>query len=47
MVGIQDLLKNPNEKSPAQNDAYQLYTTSIEEYNKKVREYAKDRKSVV
>jgi ubiquitin-conjugating enzyme E2 I len=25
LLGIQDLLKNPNEKSPAQLDAYQVY----------------------
>jgi len=25
LLGIQDLLKNPNEKSPAQLDAYTVY----------------------
>jgi ubiquitin-conjugating enzyme E2 I len=38
LTGIQDLLGNPNPKSPAQADPYVLFTTNKTEYVKKVRE---------
>ena len=40
LLGIQDLLTNPNPKSPAQREAYELYMKSKEEYHKKIREQA-------
>ena len=41
LLGIQELLKKPNIKSPAQKEAYELYKKSISEYEEKVREQAK------
>jgi ubiquitin-conjugating enzyme E2 I len=38
--GIQELLINPNPKSPAQREAYELYTSNMVLYKKKVREQA-------
>jgi ubiquitin-protein ligase len=38
LLGIQELLNNPNEKSPAQSDAYVAYTQRPDEYKRKVRE---------
>merc|ERR1719337_663245 len=38
LVGIQDLLDNPNEKSPAQHDSFVLFTQNKEEYTKKIKE---------
>jgi len=38
LLGIQELLDNPNENSPAQKDAYQLYVTDRNKYYQKVRE---------
>lgn len=40
LLGIQDLLNNPNPKSPAQEQPYILYTTNPEAYLRKVREQA-------
>lgn len=40
LLGIQDLLVNPNEKDPAQAEAYQIYIKSREEYTKRVKEQA-------
>lgn len=40
LLGIQDLLNNPNPKSPAQRDAYELFITNKEAYNKKIKEQA-------
>uniref|UniRef100_A0A7S0UUN9 SUMO-conjugating enzyme UBC9 n=1 Tax=Polytomella parva TaxID=51329 RepID=A0A7S0UUN9_9CHLO len=37
LLGIQELLDSPNAKSPAQADAYEMFTTNIQEYRKKVR----------
>jgi len=37
-LGIQELLDNPNEKSPAQSDAYVTYTTDRAKYERRVRE---------
>ena len=41
LVGIQDLLNNPNSKSPAQSEAYVLYSRDRNEYNRLVKEQAK------
>ncbi|XP_055339791.1 SUMO-conjugating enzyme UBC9-B-like [Paramacrobiotus metropolitanus] len=41
LLGIQDLLVNPNEKDPAQAEAYGAYTKNREEYVAKVKEQAK------
>lgn len=40
LLGIQELLKKPNEKSPAQKDAYDAYVNNRELYNKKVKQQA-------
>jgi ubiquitin-protein ligase len=32
----------PNEKSPAQNEAFQAYTTDKAKYNERVKAYAKE-----
>merc|ERR1719463_903075 len=37
LVGIQDLLDNPNEKSPAQEEPYRLFSTDKAEYLERVR----------
>lgn len=52
LLGIQDLLKNPNEKSPAQLDAYQSYMyynklnfrSNKSEYLEKVKKFALENK---
>lgn len=38
LLGIQDLLTNPNPNSPAQREAYDLYVNHPELYRKKVKE---------
>lgn len=40
LLGIQDLLTNPNPKSPAQRDAYEMFINNRAEYNKKIKEQA-------
>ncbi|KAJ1389434.1 putative ubiquitin conjugating enzyme [Ochromonadaceae sp. CCMP2298] len=40
LLGIQDLLTNPNPKSPAQREAYEAYERDRNLYNRKVREQA-------
>ncbi|KAG2388142.1 hypothetical protein C9374_000992 [Naegleria lovaniensis] len=40
LIGIQELLDNPNEKDPAQAEPFQLYVSNREEYNRRVRQYA-------
>eukprot|EP00347_Sterkiella_histriomuscorum_P007976 403346844 len=40
LLGIQDLLKNPNEKSPAQAEPFLLYTNDKKAYEDKVRQQA-------
>lgn len=40
LLGIQELLTNPNPKSPAQREAYELFTKNPNEYKRKVREQA-------
>jgi len=37
LIGIQDLLDDPNPNSPAQSDAYQLYTNNKPEYRRRVK----------
>merc|ERR1712187_572457 len=41
LMGIQHLLSEPNASDPAQAEAYTAFTTNINEYNRKVREQAK------
>jgi ubiquitin-conjugating enzyme E2 I len=41
LLGIQDLLKSPNPKSPAQSPAYVMYTQDRTEYNRLVKEQSK------
>ena len=45
MLGIQDLLTNPNPDSPAQREAYDLYVKDKAEYNRRIKEQAKKNKS--
>ena len=42
LLGIQDLLANPNNKSPAQKEAIESYNKKSDEYRRKVREQAKE-----
>ena len=41
LLGIQDLLANPNIKSPAQKEAFESFNKNPDEYRRKVREQAK------
>lgn len=41
LMGIQDLLDEPNPDSPAQSDAYQLFISDKERYKRRIREEAK------
>jgi len=42
LLGIQDLLDNANPNSPAQSDAYEMFTQNLAEYKKRVaKEVAK------
>lgn len=38
LLGIQDLLDNPNVNSPAQSDPYMLFTQNRQEYLRRVRQ---------
>ncbi|KAI9316698.1 SUMO-conjugating enzyme ubc9 [Dichotomocladium elegans] len=40
LLGIQDLLNDPNPESPAQQDAYMLFRKDKTEYERRVREQA-------
>eukprot|EP01068_Selenidium_serpulae_P008213 Selendium_serpulae@DN4921_c0_g1_i2.p1 len=40
LLGIQDLLDNPNPQSPAQEKPFKLFQNDINEYNKRIREQA-------
>jgi len=40
LIGIQDLLDNPNPDDPAQKEPYIAYKNNRSEYNRKVREQA-------
>ncbi|GAX78311.1 hypothetical protein CEUSTIGMA_g5753.t1 [Chlamydomonas eustigma] len=37
LLGIQELLDNPNPQSPAQSDAYMIFTQNKTEYSRRVR----------
>ncbi|KAJ9108847.1 hypothetical protein QFC21_000167 [Naganishia friedmannii] len=43
LLGIQDLLTDPNASDPAQVEAYTLYRNDREAYNKKIKAQAKER----
>ncbi|CAL5069537.1 unnamed protein product [Urochloa decumbens] len=47
LIGIQDLLNNPNPASPAQDLAYDLFAENTPEYRKHVRQQAKRYPSLV
>lgn len=38
LLGVQDLLNNPNPNSPAQAEPYKLYTQDIEAYNQRIKQ---------
>ncbi|CEP15646.1 hypothetical protein [Parasitella parasitica] len=40
LLGVQDLLNDPNPDSPAQQDAYVLFKNNKKEYERRVREQA-------
>lgn len=40
LLGVQDLLNNPNPKSPAQEDAFRVFQQDKALYEKKVRQQA-------
>jgi len=40
LIGIQDLLDDPNPNSPAQSEAYNLYMNNKTEYRRRVRQEA-------
>eukprot|EP01089_Gocevia_fonbrunei_P013827 TRINITY_DN3638_c0_g1_i2.p1 TRINITY_DN3638_c0_g1~~TRINITY_DN3638_c0_g1_i2.p1 ORF type:complete len:181 (-),score=38.59 TRINITY_DN3638_c0_g1_i2:63-539(-) len=42
LLGVQDLLDNPNPNDPAQNDAYSLFVRNTEEYKRRVLLQSKD-----
>lgn len=42
LLGIQDLLNEPNPESPAQADAYNLFKKDKTAYEKKIRLVVKD-----
>eukprot|EP00347_Sterkiella_histriomuscorum_P003324 403364722 len=42
LIGIQDLMNNPNEKSPAQADPYIMFTQNKAEYLLRVRKQAEE-----
>lgn len=42
LLGIQDLLNDPNPESPAQADAYNLFKKDRPAYERKVRQVVRD-----
>ncbi|KAI9159238.1 SUMO conjugating enzyme Hus5 [Blastocladiella emersonii ATCC 22665] len=42
LLGVQDLLNDPNPNSPAQSDAYTLFVKNRAAYEKKIRQIAKE-----
>ena len=40
LIGIQDLLDNPNPNSPAQADAYHMFISDKKQYEQRVKEVA-------
>lgn len=47
LIGIQELLENPNPASPAQDFAYDVFAENMPEYKRRVREQAKRYPSLV
>ena len=41
LLGIQDLLDNPNQNSPAQSEAYNLFIKNKEAYKRRIKEEAR------
>jgi ubiquitin-conjugating enzyme E2 I len=41
LLGVQDLLDNPNPNSPAQAEPFQLFTSNKEEYIRRIKEEVK------
>jgi ubiquitin-conjugating enzyme E2 I len=41
LMGIQDLLNEPNPDSPAQSDAYQLFISNKAEYSRRIKAEAR------
>lgn len=41
LIGIQDLLDDPNPNSPAQSEAYQLFINNKTEYRRRVQQEAR------
>lgn len=37
LLGIQELLDNPNPNSPAQREAYEIYVSNLPEYKKRIK----------
>lgn len=46
LMGIQDLLDHPNEKDPAHQDAYLLFTQLRPQYERKIKQQALERRPV-
>ncbi|KXN70939.1 putative ubiquitin--protein ligase hus5 [Conidiobolus coronatus NRRL 28638] len=42
LLGIQDLLNSPNELSPAQHEAFNLFRKDVDAYEKRVRQQARE-----
>jgi ubiquitin-conjugating enzyme E2 I len=45
LIGIQDLLDEPNPDSPAQSEAYQLFISNKKEYSRRVKAEARKNSS--
>lgn len=45
LIGIQDLLDEPNPDSPAQSEAYQLFISNKKEYSRRVKQEARKNSS--
>ena len=42
LIGIQDLLDDPNPDSPAQADAYSMFKKDLEGYKKRVKQVVRE-----
>lgn len=42
LLGIQDLLNDPNPESPAQAEAYNLFKKNREEYDKRIKRVVRE-----
>jgi ubiquitin-conjugating enzyme E2 I len=40
LLGIQELLTNPNDKSPAQREAYEMFISDKVAYNRRIKQQA-------